>query len=299
MLISLILILLVAFSGFALTYLFTDDEPFMWRLAAGNIVGAGVFGLIGFVLANFFGLYQSTVLIALAITLLPLGLLAKKDTQKRFVLDWQRAKSKMENASLKTVLRFGFYLFFFGLFWFFFERTMFETRAGIFTGGSNNLGDLPFHLGAIFGFTEGQNFPTENPSFAGARFSYPFIADFITACYVKIGVDVKTAMLAQNVSWAFSLLVVLERFVFKFTGSRLAGKIAPVLLFFSGGLGFLWFAKDFWHSGQSFFEFVWNLPYDYTIRESKFRWGNSLTTLFITQRSLLIENLGAFCRCKT
>ncbi|HEY0428177.1 MAG TPA: hypothetical protein VGC76_10380 [Pyrinomonadaceae bacterium] len=288
MFLSLALILLIASSGFALTYLFAEDEPFLWRLAAGNIVGATVFGLVGFIVANLFGLYASTVLIALALTLLPLILFAKRDIQKRFGRDWERAKGKMQNANYKTILRFGFYVFFFLLFWLFFERAMFETREGIFTGGSNNLGDLPFHLGAIFGFTEGQNFPPQNPSFAGARFSYPFIADFLTACFVKTGVDVKTAMLAQNVSWAFSLLVVLERFVFKFTGNRLAGKIAPVLLFFSGGLGFLWFAKDYWQSAHGFFDFIWNIPNDYTIREAKFRWGNSLTTLFITQRSLLI-----------
>jgi hypothetical protein len=294
MFLSAILILLIAFSGFALTYLFADDEPFLWRLSAGNIIGFGVFGLVGFIAASLFGLYPSTVLIALLISILPILLFTKKDIKKRFRHDWGKAKGKMHGASFKKFLRFGFYAFFFIVFWFFFARVMFETSRGIFTGGSQNLGDLPFHLGAIFGFSEGQNFPPQNPSFAGARFSYPFIADFLSACLVKIGVDVKNAMFALNVSWAFSLLVILERFVFKFTNNRLAGKIAPVLLFFSGGLGFLWFAKDYWYGTENIFGFINHLPRDYTIRDSGapspgalFRWGNSLTTLFITQRSLL------------
>jgi hypothetical protein len=288
MFLAIILIFIVAFSGFALTYLFAEEETFLWRLAAGNIVGAVVFGLIGFAAANVFGLRISTVFVSLAITALSLVLLVKKDYQKRFLLDWNKAKANLQNADFKKFLRFGYYIFFFLLFWFFFERAMFETKEGIFTGGSNNLGDLPFHLGAIFGFTDGQNFPTENPSFANARFSYPFMADFLTACFVKTGIDVKTAMLAHDVSWAFSLLVVLETFVYKLTNNRLAGKIAPVLLFFSGGLGFLWFANDYRHSAQGFFDFLWNVSNDYTIRDSKFRWGNSLTTLFMTQRSLLV-----------
>jgi hypothetical protein len=287
MLLSLIVILLIAFSGFALTYLFADDEPFLWRLSAGNIIGAGVFGLAGFLVASLFGLYPATVLIALLISILPLLLFTKKDVKKKLRLDWGKAKGKMQGANFKKILRFGYYAFFFVLFWFFFERVMFETSRGIFTGGSQNLGDLPFHLGAIFGFSEGQNFPPQNPSFAGARFSYPFIADFLSASLVKIGVDVKDAMFALNVSWAFSLLVILERFVFKFTNNRLVGKIAPVLLFFSGGLGFLWFAKDYWYGAHGFFDFARDLPRDYTISEAGFRWGNSLTTLFITQRSLL------------
>jgi hypothetical protein len=164
---------------------------------------------------------------------------------------------------------------------------MFQTAEGIFTGGSNNLGDLPFHLGAIYGFTDGANFPPQNPNFAGAKFSYPFIADLVTACFVKLGAGVRDAMLVQNVAWALSLLIVLERFVLRLTGDRLAGKVAPVLLFFSGGLGFLWFLSDFSAQGKGFFEFLNVLPKDYTIGE-EFRWGNSLITLFLTQRSLLL-----------
>ena len=164
---------------------------------------------------------------------------------------------------------------------------MYQTDAGIFTGGSNNLGDLPFHLGAILGFTDGANFPPQNPSFAGARFSYPFVADFVTAAFIKLGADVRGALVIQDFAWAFSLLVILERFTVKLTGNKLAGRIAPLLLFFSGGLGFLWFAKDYWEQGKSLWEVLWQLPRDYTIGD-KFRWVNSMVVLFITQRSLLL-----------
>ena len=287
MFLSLILILLIAAAGFALTYLFAEDETFLWRISAGNIIGSAILGLIGFILANFFGLSALTVLASLSITILPLILFTRKDFQKRFGRDWAKAKGKLQGANVKKAFRFVYYAFFFVLFWFFFERAMFETAQGIFTGGSQNLGDLPFHLGAIFSFTDGGNFPPQNPSFFGAKFTYPFIADFLTACFMKFGADTGSAMLLQNVAWAFSLLVILERFVFKMTDNRLAGKIAPVILFFSGGLGFLWFARDFWEQGKGFMDFIYSLPRDYTIGE-KFRWGNSLVTLFMTQRSLLL-----------
>ncbi len=296
MFLSFTLILLITFGGLVLTYLFAEDEPILWRLAAGNIVGSAVFGLIGFIIANFFGLSAATVLIALLFALTPLLLFRKKRFRRRFWGDWKQAIHRNQGVNAKKVRRLGFYIFFFLLFAFFFDRAMFEMNDGIYTGGSQNLGDLPFHLGAIFSFTEGSNFPPQNPSFSGAKFSYPFIADFLTACFVKLGAGVKDAMLMQNIFWAFSLLVILERFVFKFTGNRFAAKIAPALLFFSGGLGFLWFLKDYWQGAQSFFEFLWHLPQDYTIRgfdpshpdRELFRWGNSLITLFITQRSLLI-----------
>ncbi|MGI8885187.1 MAG: hypothetical protein ACR2IA_13190, partial [Pyrinomonadaceae bacterium] len=284
---SFTLILLITFGGLALTYLFAEDEPILWRLAAGNIVGSAIFGLVGFVIANFFGLSAATVTIALLIALLPLLLFREKKFRRRFWGDWKQAIHRNQGVNAKKIRRLGFYVFFFLLFVFFFDRAMFEMNDGIYTGGSQNLGDLPFHLGAIFSFTEGNNFPPQNPSFAGAKFSYPFISDFLSACFVKLGAGVKDAMLVQNIFWAFSLLVILERFVFKFTSNRFAAKIAPALLFFSGGFGFLWFLNDFWQGLPGFFDFLYKLPRDYTIGE-KFRWGNSLVTLFITQRSLLI-----------
>ena len=176
---------------------------------------------------------------------------------------------------------------FFIVFWFFFDRVMFELKDTIYTGGSQNLGDLPFHLGAIFSFTDGNNFPPQNPSWAGAKFSYPFIADFLTACFVKLGADVRNALVVQDVAWAFALMVVLERFVVKLTNSKLAGRIAPALLVFSGGLGFIWFFNDFWASGKGLSDFLWHLPRDYTVND-QFRWGNPMVVLFMTQRSLLL-----------
>jgi len=294
MFLSFILILLVTAGGLSLTYLFADDEPILWRVCAGNVVGSAVFGLVCFLLACFFGFSVVTISLAILISLSPLLLFTRETNRAKLRVDWRKAKGKLEGATFKKFLRFGYYTFFFVLFCLFFERAILENASGIFTGASQNYGDLPFHLGAIYSFTDGGNFPPENPSYAFAKFSYPFMADLITASFVKFGASVRDAALVQNIFLAFSLLVVLERFVFKLTGSRLAGRIAPVLLFFSGGLGFLWFLKDFWQGAQSFFDFLWNLPFDYTIRDpepgkgEKFRWGNSLVVLFVTQRSLLL-----------
>ena len=287
MLISLLLIIVIALGGMMLTYLVAADERFMWRLAAGNIVGSAIFGLTAFVAACLFGFGPATILISLGFTLLPVLLLLRKGLRNNFLHDWAKAKGKLSGGGGKRIKSVAYYAFFILLFWFFFDQAMYTRPDGIYTGGSNNLGDLPFHLGAIFGFTDGNNFPPQNPSWAGARFSYPFIADFLTACFVKLGVSVETAMFWQNFSWALSLLVILERFVAKVTGSKLAGRIAPALLFFSGGLGFVWFFKDYWESGQSIVNFIWHLPKDYTIGDH-FRWGNSMVVLFITQRSLLL-----------
>ena len=288
MLISLLLIAVAAAGGFAVTYLVEDDAPFLWRLAAGNIVGSAVFGTAAFILATAFGLSAVTIAVSAAIALAPILLFYRDERFKRVKQDWSRAKSRLQGATGRKFLRFAYYAFFFLLFFFFFDRAMLESAAGIFTGGSQNLGDLPFHLGAIFSFTEANNFPPENPSFAGARFSYPFVADLLTACAVKLGAEVRDAMFIQNLSWAFSLLIILERFVFLLTSNRLAARLAPPLLFFSGGLGFIWAFGDYWSQTKGLFDFLSHLPKDYTITPDGFRWGNSMVVLFITQRSLLL-----------
>ncbi|MDQ3322055.1 MAG: hypothetical protein M3525_06450 [Acidobacteriota bacterium] len=288
MFVSLLLLILLTIGGLGLTYLFADDETLLWRACAGNVVGSVVFSLVCFLLACLAGFSTATIAFSYLLTLLPLALFARGDFRRRFFDDWNKACRKLENVDAKRLVRFAYYSFFLVLFWFFFQRAMMETPAGIFIGSSHNLGDLPFHLGAIFSFTDGQNFPPENPSFASAKFTYPFMVDLIAATFVRFGARVSDAMLVQNVLLAFSLLVILERYVFKLTGSRIAEKLAPVLLFFCGGLGFLWFFRDAWQSPDGFYKYFWNLPIDYTIRSERFRWGNSLTSLFLTQRSMLL-----------
>lgn len=104
---------------------------------------------------------------------------------------------------------------------------------------------------------------------------------------MKLGAGFRGAMIAQNITWAFALLVILERFTVKLTTSKLAGRFAPALLFFSGGLGFLWFFSDASKVTKGFWDFLMHLPREYTIGDP-FSWGNPMEVLFITQRGILL-----------
>lgn len=287
MILSALFIAIIAIGGLALSYLIEDDEPLMWRIAVGIIVGSGLFGLAMFLIASIAGLSSITIAAAMLVSMLPALIFRKKEYKNKLKHDWNKAKGKMQGFGLSRFLAFTYYAGFFLLFWAYFGHSVYQTAEGLFTGGSQNLGDMPFHLGVIYSFTEGNNFPPENPSWAGAKFTYPFIADLVSAAAVKLGFSISAAINALNIAWAFSLLVVLERFVFRVTDSRVAARIAPALLIFSGGLGFLWFLQDVSESGKGLTDILWQLPRDYTIGD-KFRWGNSMVVLFITQRSLLL-----------
>lgn len=287
MLFSILFIILISFGALGLTYLLTNDRPLMQRLAMACIIGTAVFGTVGFLAASIFGLTTVAVVIAFVVTASPLVVFRDQTHLKIFKHDIAKAKGKIVGASPRKALRFVYYAFFLILFALFFDRAMVLNGIEIFTGGSNNLGDLPYHLGAITSFLEIPSFPPDNPNFAGAKFTYPFIADLVTAMFVRLGSGVREAMLVQNVAWAFSLLIILESFVLTLANNKLASKIAPFLFFFAGGLGFIWFFIDYSAQAKGFFMFLNELPKDYTIGND-FRWGNPLTTLFLTQRSLLL-----------
>jgi hypothetical protein len=289
MFLSLVLLALIASGGFALTYLVSDEEPLLWRIMAGSIVGSALYSLIAFVAACTVGFTPAMLGVTLVISMLPLLLLRRPVYRKRFSQDWARARGKLSGVTSRKAANLIYYVFFFLLFWFFFSRAAYMMPDGLNTGGSQNLGDLSFHLGAIFSFTEGNNFPPLNPSYAGAKFSYPFMCDFLTACMIKLGADFKDALHAQNFTWAFALLVVMERFTVKLTNNKLAGKIAPAILFLTGGLGFVWFFQDFNQSGKGLLEFLTHMigNHEYTIGD-EFRWGNTMIVLFMTQRGFLL-----------
>jgi len=287
MLIAILFIFILTLGGIAITYLFEKDEPLLWRVTAGTIIGQCIFGTILFLMSFVFGFGTASILIGALVTLVPIAFVIKSENKRILTHDWAKAKGKLEGATLQKFAAFAYYAAFLIFFVFFFDRAMVVNSEGIFTGGSNNLGDLPFHLGIIFGFTEGANFPPQNPSFAGAKFAYPFIADLGIAALVELGAGVRETMLVQNVSWAFALLVIFERFVFRLVNDRFAARLAPVLLFLSGGLGFLWFFSDYAGQAKNIFQLLMDIGKDYTISQ-EFRWGNSLITLFITQRSLLL-----------
>ena len=286
MIYSLSLMLLITAGGFALTYLISDDEPILWRAAAGCVIGTAIFGTAGFVLGMAFGLTPAVVAGAMVVTLSPLLLFAFGDRRQRFDRERSNAFGRVQTAGRDGFLRGVYYFVFLVLFVLFFDRAIIVNDSGIFTGGSNNLGDLPFHLGAIYSFLE-NGFTLENPNFEGTKFTYPFISDLATAMFMRIGAELRDAMAVQNVLWAMSLLILLVRFVEKLVKDKGVARLMPVIFFLSGGLGFIWLIGDAWGHAGGFWNYLSNLPKDYTIGD-EFRWGNTLTTLFLTQRSLLL-----------
>jgi hypothetical protein len=295
MIVSLALSLIAIASGYVLTYTYEEDEPLASRLCAGACIGFALMGLIGFVLALAFGLYAITLALTAAFTAVPLLLQISKSYRDRINRDVDAVISGISRATTRPNRWHFIYFLFYAAFaigmWLIFQRALVEQDGAIQTGVLNNYGDLPFHISVITRFAYGQNFPPEDPTFAGVRFTYPFITDFISAMFVRAGASLRNAMFIENYIISVALVGVLHRFGQRLVRNRTAAIITPLLILLNGGFGWALLWDDVKKIEGGVFQVLRHIPHSYTILpeiEKAWRWGNSITSLLVTQRGFLL-----------
>ena len=290
---SLALALLVIFSGTLATYLYDDDAPFQARLCSGACLGITALSLLGFVFSSLLGLTGTTVLLSALVCSLPLALLAKETYSVQFQKDLsgvsqtiRRLTSKPDAVSIGYVV---FYVVTALVLWQVFSKAMIQDSEGVSTGLLNNIGDLPFHLSVITGFAYGNNFPPEDPTYAGVRFTYPFLSDFASAMFVRTGSDLRESMFIENFILAISFVGLLHRWALVMLRDRLAAIITPLLILLNGGFGWLLLFDKANSDDNGLLGVFSNLPPSFTvIPETTWRWGNAISALLIPQRGFLM-----------
>jgi hypothetical protein len=295
MIISLVLSLIAIASGTLLTYTYDEDAPLASRLCSGACIGFGAMGLVGFVLASSFGLTIVALALTGAVLSTPFLLLISKARRAKVDDDCNRAWRAIGRASSRPDRwAFIYFLFYAGVaivMWLVFARAMLDTPEGISTGVLNNYGDLPFHLSVITRFAFGQNFPPEDPTFAGARFTYPFITDFISAMFVRAGASLRDSLFIENYIVGVALVGVLHRFGQQLLRNRTAALLTPVLVILNGGLGWAMLFGEVNQSEGGVFQVLRHISHSYTILPDVaqgWRWGNAVTSLLVPQRGFLL-----------
>lgn len=291
MIISLALLLLVTASGTLATYAYDDVGNFPARLCTGACTGIAALGLIGFIVASFLGLTPLAILLTLVVLAAPLVLL--KNSHRRVVVQqdvmkaWRRVRECISHPSRIPLGYTIFYAIVAVILWRAFQCAMIDLPEGIYTGVLNNFGDLPFHISVITSFAYGNNFLPEDPTYAGVRFTYPFLTDFVSAIFLRCGADLRQSMFIENFVLALAFVGVLHRWALELVRDRLAAMLTPVLVFLNGGFGWilLWPAMQ----KHSTAELLRSLPVSFTvIPETTWRWGNAVSALLIPQRGFLL-----------
>src|SRR6266481_2218794 len=295
MIISLALSLIAIASGALLTYTWDQDAPLASRLCSGTCIGFALLGLIGLAFALLIGLTNATLIVTALALATPALLLRNPHIRTQIDQDLNQATRAISRATTRpdrwAVIYFLFYAAVGIGMWLVFSRAMFEKPEGIYTGVLNNYGDLPFHLSVITRFALGQNFPPEDPTFAGARFTYPFITDLVSAMFVRAGASLRDSLFIENYFVGVALVGVLHRFGQKLLRNRTAAILTPVLIILNGGLGWAMLFSDVNKTDGGVFQLLRHIPHSYTILpevEDGWRWGNAVTSLLVPQRGFLL-----------
>ena len=293
MIASLILALLVTLSGAVVTYLYDENAPFGARLCSGACVGLAALGVVGFVVASLIGLTGTTVLISTVLCLMPAAVLlspkVRNTVLEDLVVQAKRIRGFFNHPDAGTGTYVVFYAFIAIVFWKVFSRAMISDVTGVSTGLLNNFGDLPFHLSVITGFAFGDNFPPQDPTYAGVNFTYPFISDFVAAMFVKCGASLQSSMFIENFILGLAFVGLLHRWALALIRDRLAAVITPLLVLLNGGFGWVLLFTKANESQEGLMGVLQNLPPSLTvIPETTWRWGNAISALLIPQRGFLM-----------
>src|SRR5262245_45637363 len=258
------------------------------RIAIGSVIGIAALSWIAFLTALALGL--NAISIGITVGILAIGLAI----QIRFI-GRERIGDALRDfeISLSGVI---YYAAWTSLLAWLFARVVMFYPDGMHTAPANNYGDLPFHFSAITSFAYGENLPPQAPIFAGMKFTYPFLIDYLTAFFIRCGADWRSAFFVENIALSLALVRLIETMTLKIFNNAAAARLAPVIFLFNGGFGFINFFREFGAQSNSFFKFLWGLPKTYTLSDAglsmassnvPLRWGNVFTTLLIPQRSML------------
>ncbi len=183
----------------------------------------------------------------------------------------------------------------------FFE--LFRTRmlpkgaGGIYSGGGSTWFDINLHLAISTSFLYGRNYPPVYTPFPPAPLVYPFLPDFQTALLVGAGLDLHGALTLTGVALALAIVGLFYSLAQRIGqqppqhfGARAqwSACLATILFLLNGGLGFLYFFRDWRRSAKSFPDFWSHMETNYAHMAAEgIRWANLISDGLLPQRPIL------------
>ena len=171
------------------------------------------------------------------------------------------------------------------LFAVFVDTYTFGHRDNAFYASKDVIGDFAVHLGLIRSFSQGNNFPTEYPLFAGIDIRYHFMFQFYTAVLEHLGLRLDIAFNLVSITFFTSAFVLLYTLALKLFGRRSVGVLSVIFALFRSSTSFFIYVIDLIRNGQPVFKTILsNTAYvGYTFHES---WGLYNINSYTSQRHL-------------
>ncbi|MBU1085363.1 MAG: hypothetical protein ABIJ43_03685 [Candidatus Beckwithbacteria bacterium] len=180
------------------------------------------------------------------------------------------------------------WLFWLGIFLLIWPKMLVIKEAGLYAGWINIWGDWAAHLSYVNSFALGDNFPPKMPILANHKFSYPFMADFLSAVMIKLGGNLIVVMLGGSLVLSMILVSILIEFGKNVYKTTKAGIILSWLFLLNGGIGFWWFIRQTYQVGLR--STIMDLPLEYTHleKQANIEWINIITSQVVPQRGFLM-----------
>lgn len=182
-------------------------------------------------------------------------------------------------ASLVTTVVIG------RLFW---THSLVRDPTGVYSAGST-WADFGLHAAVISHLAAFDRMPLDLPVASGARLTYPFLVDFLSALYLRDGWSLHLSLFLPGVLLALACCQLVLSFslrLFGHVGAAVSGLMLFLLMGSAGGLRLAY--TDWRASGRSLLDFLSELPRDYTVLSAENgNVTNLVTTSLLPQRSIL------------
>jgi len=151
--------------------------------------------------------------------------------------------------------------------------------------GGSNFGDLPLHLSYITSFSYGNNFPPENPLFAGTKLVYQFLPDFLSSILIVLGFSLRWSLIFPSLIFFITLFTSVY-YLAKDRFGRLAALFATPIFFMGWNLGYLFFFREVIRDKNVFLSELININRHYTW-DYNIRLYSPMANLFVPERAFM------------
>ncbi len=280
MIISLLFFLACFICGLALTRLFKLEFSPVVEVLVSLVLGVTGVTLILFFLAWVVPFSRVSIAVETAGLVMMSVWRISRDRSFRLPKVLKSLKEAVVGLSLKGKLAAAFFITI--VIWIFGRALFFDSNGQLWAGDRLVWTDWPLHIAMAANFAWGNNFPPQNPTFAGIPLIYPFFADFLSGVLMQLGESIPVAFAVPGVVLTlcfFGLFVVL--------GSQLLEKVrspkeprsfkfiamgALLLSLFWGGLGWVYWLKEAFGNETTLVETLLSPPREYTFWWEKGQW---------------------------
>jgi hypothetical protein len=151
----------------------------------------------------------------------------------------------------------------------FLTTVIFKTEDGSLKSALIAWGDNAFHLSTIERFATVNPFNLEHPYMGGVNLSYPFMINFISGIFRKLGAEQLFSYRLPIFVLGIIAILLIFAFAYHILKSKFFAILALIFILWGSGLGFLVLFKDLDKSYQEgglgeIYQLIKNPPHEYT-----------------------------------